>query len=305
MTAVSTRNSPGPIQMGPFNGGGLTNLYATQQARQAGPTPPGLPAFPAHVASDFIIWAYDQRLIYADSSALIGYSKVGAVDLTVSAYTSAYAPVPLPLPPSPPPPDTSAILTLAIDNTGVTTQQVTGIVAYTASGTLAPQTGTGECPAYDVGPGGYVAISTTVQDANGHLWSYYVDAQYGHGNEVGVACPPGIRGYRINPLTGASAGVCGTGDPDYGCKGWVGGADVAYFPCAPAFSTCPDILVRHHRPMVSCSACPMNRQTAATSSGSVTLSGSPMGTIIQPTRTVISKRLVLSLAARQAVVSCP
>lgn len=231
----------GPIQMGPFNDAGLTNLYATQQARQSGPTPPGLAAFPAHVASDFIIWAYDQRLIYADSSALTGFSKVGAVDLTVNAFTSAYASVALPLPPSPPPvppPDTSAILTLTIDNTGVTTQKVTSIVAYTSGGSLATQTGTGECPAYDVGSGGYVAINTTVQDANGHLYGYYVDAQYGHGNEVAVA-DPGVRGYRSNPLVAAApAGVCSAGDPDYGCKGWVGGADVAYFPCAPGGSDC-------------------------------------------------------------------
>ncbi|MGB8966304.1 MAG: hypothetical protein WCB99_11745 [Candidatus Cybelea sp.] len=229
----------GSIQMGPFNQGALTNLYATQQARQDGPTPPGLTAFPAHSPSDFIIWAYDQRLIYADSSSLIGGAGVGAVDLTVNAYTTAFAPVTLPLPsPPPPPPDTSAVLTLTIDNTAITTQQVTGITAYTAGGTIATQTGTGECPAYDVGPGGYVEVNTTVSDANGHLYEYYVDAEYGHGNETAIA-DPGVRGYRSNPLTApAPAGVCGSGDPDYGCKGWSGGADVAYFPCAPGGSGC-------------------------------------------------------------------
>lgn len=226
----------GPIQMGPFNQGGLTNLYATQLARQNGPTPPGLPAFPAHAATDFIIWAYDQRLIYADSSALLGGNSVGAVDLTVDAYTSALAPVVLPIPAAAPPPDTSQILTLTIDNAAVTLQEVTGITAYKADGSLATQTGTGQCPAYDVGPGGYVAINTTVKDSNGHLFEYYVDAQYGHGNEVAVA-DPGVRGYRSNPLTGPG-GVCGAGDPDYGCKGWVGGADVAYFPCAPGGLHC-------------------------------------------------------------------
>ncbi len=229
----------GPIQMGPFNQGGLTNLYATQTARQNGPTPPGLLPFPPHSPGDFIIWAYDQRLIYADSSSLIGGAAVGAVDLTVDAYTSALAPVALPLPsPPPPPPDTSAVLTLTIDNTAITTQQVTGITAYKADGTLAPQTGTGECPAYDVGPGGYVEIDTTVSDANGHLYEYYIDAEYGHGNAVAVA-DPGTRGYRSNPLTApAPAGVCGAGDPDYSCKGWVGGPDVAYFPCAPGGTGC-------------------------------------------------------------------
>jgi hypothetical protein len=125
-------------------------------------------------------------------------------------------------------------VTLAIDNAPTTTEQVTGIAAYRYDETLskfvpASQTGTGECPAYDVGPKGYVAISTTVTDTNGHLYEYYVDAQYGHGSEVGVA-DPGTRGYRANPLVSATGGVCGAGDPDYGCKGWVGGSDVAYFP---------------------------------------------------------------------------
>jgi hypothetical protein len=224
----------GPILMGPFSGGGLTNLYATQQARQAGPIA-GLPAFPPTSPGDFIIWAYDQRLIYADSPALIGGGAVGAVDLTLNAFTSAFAPVVLPVPAGAPPPDTSAILTLTIDNAPFTTQMVTGITAYTSPGVLANQTGTGECPAYDVGPTGYVAINTTVSDTNGHLFEYYADAQFGHGNEVAVA-DPGERGYRINPLVSATGGVCGAGDPDYSCKGWVGGADVAYFPWAPGGS---------------------------------------------------------------------
>ncbi len=223
----------GYVLMGPFSQGALTNLYATEQARVS-QTIAGLPAFPAHVPGDFIIWAYEQLLISADASSLIGGGSAGAVDLTLNAFTTAFAPVTLPLPsPPPPPPDTSAVLTLTIDNTPITTQQVTGITAYTAGGALAPQTGTGECPAYDVGPGGYIAINTTVTDANGHLYEYYVDAQYGHGSEVAVA-DPGPRGYRINPLSRpAPAGVCAVGDPDYACKGWVGGSDVAYFPWAP------------------------------------------------------------------------
>jgi hypothetical protein len=158
--------------------------------------------------------------------------------LTLNAFDTAFALVTLPPPPAgSPAPDTSAILTLTIDNTPAT-DQVTGITAYTFDKTLqtyvlATQTGTGECPAYDVGPNGYVAINTTVTDANGHLCEYYIDAQWGHGNENPVA-DPGQRGYRINPLTSpAPAGVCSHGDPDYTCKGWVGGSDTAYFPWAP------------------------------------------------------------------------
>ncbi len=225
----ATLTFSGPIQMGPFNQGGISNLYATQGARQNGPTPPGLAAFPPFSPGDLILWAYDGLTVSAEASTLIGGASVGAVDLTVTAYTAALAPVTL-VP--------SGTLTLAIDETGLTTQVVTGITAYRQDGSLAPQTGTGECPAYDVGPGGYVMITTTVSDANGHLFEYYIDAQYGHGSEAAVASP-GVRGYRTNPLaTPAPAGVCGAGDPDYACKGWIGGADVAYFPCAPGGSQC-------------------------------------------------------------------
>jgi hypothetical protein len=187
--------------------------------------------FPSTVAGDTIFWGYDQLLISADSSSLIGGSTTGAVDLTLNAFTSAYTPVALPVPSGAPAPDTSAVLTLTIDNTPITTDQIS-ITAYTANGNLATQTGTGECPAYDVGTGGYVAINTTVSDSNGHLYEYYVDAQFGNSLEGAVA-DPGPRGYRTNPLVSATGGVCGHGDPDYTCKGWIGGQDVAYFPWGP------------------------------------------------------------------------
>jgi hypothetical protein len=224
--------------MGPFTNGGLQNLYATPQARQSGPIA-GLPAFPpwSAAAGDAVNWIYVQRLINCDSTALIGNASVGAVDLTVNAFDGSFNPVTLPPPPAGSPlPDTSAILTLTIDNAPVTTQQMTSVAAYTATSypTQAPQSGTGQCPAYDVGPGGYVIINTTVTDANGHLAEYYIDATWGHGNEATVA-NPGQRGYRINPLSSPPpAGVCNHGDPDYACKGWVGGSDVAYFPLNPA-----------------------------------------------------------------------
>lgn len=223
----------GYVQMGPFTQGGLTNLYATQAARQgsggAPPPPPGLAAFPAYSPGDLILWAYDGLTVSSEASSLIGGGTVGAVDLTVNAFNSAFAAISL---------APSTTLTLAIDETAVTTQKITGVTAFKADGTLAPQTGTGDCPAYDVGPGGYVMINTTVSDTNGHLFEYYVDAQYGHGHEVAVASP-GSRGYRTNPLVApAPAGVCGAGDPDTVCKGWVGGADVAYFPCAPGGLQC-------------------------------------------------------------------
>jgi hypothetical protein len=124
----------------------------------------------------------------------------------------------------------SGTLTLAIDETGLTNDLIS-IAAYDIGGTAVTQLGTGECPAYDVGPGGYVAISTTVSDTQGHLCEYEIQTQYGNNNTVTVA-DPGLRGYQTNPLTAAApAGVCNHGDPDYTCKGWVGGNDIAYFPC--------------------------------------------------------------------------
>ena len=228
----TTPSFSGYVVMGPFNHGGLLNLYATPQAR-AGQTIPGLPAFPPHAPTDAIIWASPQLLISCGAYSLIGGSSAGSVDLTLNAFDTAFHSVNLPPPPAgSPAPDTSAILTLTIDNVPLGNGLLT-LNAYTATGGSPPSSGTGDCPAFDVGPGGYVVISTTVSDANGHLCEYYVDAQYGHDHEVPVA-DPGQRGYRINPLLSAApAGVCHAGDPDYACKGWVGGSDLAYFPWAP------------------------------------------------------------------------
>ncbi len=242
----STPSYSGSIAMGPFTQGGLTSLYATPQAR-ASQTIPGLPAFPSHAPTDTIIWASPQLLISSGASALIGGGSVGAVDLTLNAFDNAFHSVTLPPPPAgSPAPDTSAILTLTIDNVPLGNGLLT-LNAYTAGFGTPPSSGTGECPAFDVGPGGFVQITTTVSDINGHLCEYYIDAQYGHDNEATVA-DPGQRGYRINPLISAApAGVCHAGDPDYTCKGWVGGSDTAYFPWANGGSS-PTTSPTNHQP---------------------------------------------------------
>ena len=81
----------------------------------------------------------------------------------------------------------------------------------------------GDCPAYDVGPGGYVQVSVTVSDAGGHLYAYYLDAEHGHGVSETVS-PPGMRAYLSNPL------VIGL-DPNYAQKSWIGGTEVmTYYP---------------------------------------------------------------------------
>ncbi len=209
-----TFNSSASVQMGPFNQGGLTNLYATPDARQNGPTPPGLAPFPPVPAGGSVYWDHQGLMLSTNSSNLLAGALTGAVDLTVAGYDNALNPVAL-TPDDP--------LTLTIDNTPVTVQHINSVTAFTAGGTNPPLTGTGDCPAYDIGPGGYVQINVTVSDTNGHLFEYYVDAEYGHGH-AGAVTPPGVRGYISNPLVSGS-------DPDYSKKSWIGGTEVmTYFP---------------------------------------------------------------------------
>ena len=182
----------GPVVMGPFNQGGVTNLYATQEARQSGPTPPGLAPFPAFAAGDLVVWAYNGLKVSADASALIGGGSVGAADLTVTGYDAALNSVAL----SP-----DAPLTLTVDNTGLTNAKIAnnGISAFRFDGTPAALTSAGDCPAWDLGPGGYVTISFAVSDANGHIWEYEMAAERGHGLSDNVA--PGPRGYSQSPAS--------------------------------------------------------------------------------------------------------
>src|SRR6266496_2363506 len=204
----------GWIKMGPFTGGAVPNLYATEEARQSGPTPPGLSAFPAVPAGGFVLWAYRERKVYAASSALIGGNPSGSVDLTLVGYDTGFNPVALT-------PD--APLTLTIDNTGLTHAKINSVLAFRADGTVPPLTGTGDCPAYDIGPGGYVQVNVTVSDANGHLDEYNVSAEHGHGH-TDLVTPPGTRGYVTNPLVSF-------GDPNYAQKSWIGGSEVmTYYP---------------------------------------------------------------------------
>jgi hypothetical protein len=208
-----TFNSSASVRLGPFSQGGLINLYATPDARQNGPTPPGLLPFPAVPAGGSVYWDFQGLMLYTPSSNLIGGANTGAASLTVIGYDDTLTNVSL-TPDDP--------LTLTIDNTGLTNAKINGITAWKSPGVPAPQTGTGDCPAYDVGPNGFVLIDVTVSDANGHLFEYYVDAEWGHGHSAAVT-PPGVRGYVSNPL------VIGS-DPNYLQNSWVGGEEVMTFP---------------------------------------------------------------------------
>ncbi len=225
--ATHTHVTTASVKMGPFTQNGVPGLYATEDARAAGLPLAGLPPIPIPAGGAVIGWSQQGLMVSTSSQNLIGGTTTGAVDLTVVGYDNAANPVAL-VPDSP--------LTLTIDNTPLTTDAIS-LAAFKADGTPALLTGgsTHQCPAYDVGPGGYVQITTSVSDAMGHLFEYYVDAEYGSSSSATVA-PPGVRGYVSNPLVSGALvtlpPACG-GDPNYTCKSWIGGAEIMYFPNTP------------------------------------------------------------------------
>jgi hypothetical protein len=202
------------VQMGPFTANGYTNLYATPNARQTLPTPPGLPPFPPVPAGGTVYWGEEGLVLAAQDTTLLGGIPFGAVDLTMVGFDGSFNPVAV---------DPDTPLTLTIDSTPLTTQVVNGITAWVSPGMPATQTGTGECPAYDVGPTGFVDVSVTVEDDNGFLCQYELEAQYGNDNAP-VVTPPGLRGYVSNPL------VVSPTNPDSATRSWVGGTETIVFP---------------------------------------------------------------------------
>ena len=215
---TANTTTPYNVQMGPFTANGYSNLYATPNARQTQPAPPGLAPFPPIPALGEVFWGEQGLVLIAQDTTLLGGIPFGAVDLTLLGFDASFNPVTV-APDSP--------LTLTIDSTPFTTQAVNGITAWVPGPLGVPvpaqQTGTGECPAYDVGPTGFVEVSVTAQDNNGYVCEYELQAQYGHGNAA-VVTPPGQRGYLSNPL------VVGPTNPDYPAQSWVGGTETITFP---------------------------------------------------------------------------
>jgi hypothetical protein len=199
------------VKMGPFTANGYSGLYATPSARATLPAPPGLPAFPIPAGNE-VFWGYEGLVLTAEGTTLLGGIPFGAVDLTLLGFDQNFNPVVVA-------PD--APLTLAIDSTPITLQQVGTITAWTAPGVPAPQTGFGDCPAYDVGPSGFIEVPVTVQDDNGFLCEYELEAQFGNGNSP-VVTPPGLRGYLSNPTP--------TFPPDTATASWQGGTETMIFP---------------------------------------------------------------------------
>lgn len=221
----------GWIKMGPFTSGGLSNLYATEAARAGAPTGTGLDPLPAVPPGGFSLWAYEGRKVYTSASQLIGGSDVGAVDLTLTGYNAGFAAVSLV-------PDT--VLTLTIDNQALTTHAINGIQAFSSApgAPKVPATlnGTGDCPAYDLGAVGYVEIDMTVADANGHLFGYVLDAEWGHNNVATVAPTP--RDYN----TAAVFPPLPYKSPDHVQRSFGGGDEILQF--RPATSCCFEFRIR-------------------------------------------------------------
>jgi hypothetical protein len=208
----------GQIKMGPFTQGGLTDLYATEQSRRGAPTGTGLDPLPPLPAGGFELWAYQGLKVSTGAGNLV-MGSLGAVDLTLSGYDNAFNPAALA-------PD--APLTLTIDNQGLTTMHINGITAYKSDGSLAPleSSATTDCPAYVIGPGGYVTIDVTAKDNNGHIFEYQVDAEWGHGHSATVT-PPSTRGYVVN----TSPFPISVSAPNLAQKSFVGGNEVmTYYP---------------------------------------------------------------------------
>jgi hypothetical protein len=210
------------VQMGPFTANGYSGLYATPDARRNLPAPPGLAAFPPVPPGGQVYWGYQGLVLIAEDVTLLGGIPFGAVDLTLCGFDQTFNPVAVT-------PD--APLTLAIDTAPVVTS-VGAITAWVAPGQPATQLNTSDCPAYDVGPAGYVEVPVTVQEANGFLCEYELQAQYGHGHAP-VVTPPGTRGYQVNPPPP------GPLSPDYATASWTGGTETMAFPGSTQVGSVP------------------------------------------------------------------
>jgi hypothetical protein len=144
------------------------------------------------------------------------------VTLTVAGFDSSFNPVMLP-------PNTDDALTLAIDTTGMTAH-INSFTAYNAGGTQVLSTGSSQdCPAFDVGPGGYVVLNVTVSDVNGNLCQYELVPDFGHGSSG--TCIPDVRGYATPTPFVPTPAPGPYQQPVVAQKTFVGGAEnIMFFP---------------------------------------------------------------------------
>jgi hypothetical protein len=212
------------VKMGPFSNGGLTGLYATQDQRISAPAP--WPPFPPHVAADIIVWAYNGLKVSTDASSLIGGATNGGVTLSVTGYDAAFSPVAL----TPNPDDH---LTLEIDNSSaITIGHINGLTVHDNNNMVVNSTGTGNCPAYEIHPGGYVVLDVTVKDDNEHIAHYLISPEFGHAT-IGTTTP-GERDYQPPAMFPGAPYKA----PNTALKSFGGGTEDIYF--YPTESCCYD-----------------------------------------------------------------
>jgi len=235
------------VSLGPCSFMGIDNLYMTTSQRMnppAGVT--GLGSTPVLNPGDFVVtWADAGRIIGAIASAFIGGAIGGGVDLTAVAYDSAGNELFL---------VNNNPLTLMIDSSGLSAARIDSLSAFDVNGNSVPLTGssTVQCPAYHIGPKGYLLLHVTVTDndpsssmsLNEHLYAYEIDTQFGHGS-TSVPTAPAHRGYGQAPgtFTPPSAGQLygidgGYGAPDTALVSFVGGGDTIQI--SPQVSCCYD-----------------------------------------------------------------
>jgi len=184
------------VKMGPCSFAGVDNLYVTEAQRPNVPAGVvGLDPFPAvnAGAGDFIIgWSdVDVKVNAAAGSLLAGFA-VGAVNLTTKAFNVGGAEVPM---------VTNLPLTLMIDTTDISAH----ILSLTAFDQLHNQVfldpGSNDtCPAYNIGPNGYVLLHISVTDPNLHLYEYAIETEFGHGS-TSVPTTHILRGYSQLPAS--------------------------------------------------------------------------------------------------------
>jgi hypothetical protein len=214
------------VKMGPFNHGGLTGLYATQEQRNSAPAP--WPPLPAHNPGDAVIWGFEGRKVNADAASLIGGATSGGVTLSMTAFDASFNPIALP-------PNPDDHLTLEIDDAGtVTTGHINSVRVYNADHSEVHSTGTGNCPEYQIHPGGYVVLNITVKDDQEHIGFYVVSPEFGHAS-IGTTTP-GQRNYQPPPLVAFPGAPFKA--PNTGLKSFGGGTEDIYF--YPTESCCYD-----------------------------------------------------------------
>ncbi|HEY6392012.1 MAG TPA: hypothetical protein VIX89_12085 [Bryobacteraceae bacterium] len=182
------------VKMGPCSFAGLDNLYLTEAQR---PNPPagvvGLDPFPVVNAGDFIIgWSDVDVRVNAAAGSLLAGTTAGAVDLTTKSYTIAGVEVHM---------VTNLPLTLMIDTTDISAH-ILSLTAFDQShNQVFLDPGSNDtCPAFNIGPHGYVLLHVMVTDPNLHLFEYAIETEFGHGSTV-VPTDPVRRGYRQLPAS--------------------------------------------------------------------------------------------------------